>query len=348
MTVLTNTQDEPIDYTPQVAGMVLEPDATIELEGFGIDIDLSQRTRYTFFTTLIGETLDGTNMCNGFDFLECTIGFNLNPVFPTDLPTPSPTITPFPTQNAEVTSCDIASDITCTVKSLEGLSCDQIKAPAGNSCPADSELLVAYLKYDGSLGSSIYLEVVCDKSTTYIKQGVQSDETFAFRTRANACEEVSFLVYDEVEGNLLQETPVATGCPGPWTLGSTIANVFTLDAFIDTKDDGVSFGIFIDEVEVQLEYIAVNTGQFPLSIVEGTISNVYATSEASSIASALVEGLPLTLAPRSQQVLRTETEIIRMVGRAGDVTTYSFDLSAITANAFALPCGDETSQTFAL
>merc|ERR1740130_1146826 len=89
MTVLTNTQDQPIDYTSQVAGMVLGPGDVIELPGFQIDIDLSERTRYTFFTTIIGDTLDGTNMCNGFSFLECTIGFNLLPVFPTNVPTPS-------------------------------------------------------------------------------------------------------------------------------------------------------------------------------------------------------------------------------------------------------------------
>jgi len=72
MTVLTNTQDQPIEYKPQVAGMILQLGDGTEPPGFQIDIDLSARTRYTFITTIIGETLDGTNMCNGSSFLECT------------------------------------------------------------------------------------------------------------------------------------------------------------------------------------------------------------------------------------------------------------------------------------
>merc|ERR1712194_905738 len=111
----------------------------------------SARTRYTFFTTIIGETIDGTNMCNGFSFLECTIGFNLLPVFPTMVPTPSPTLTPFPTVVPNSTTCELAADITCNVLSLEGVTCDQLFATPTETCPAEAELLVAYLQYDGSL-----------------------------------------------------------------------------------------------------------------------------------------------------------------------------------------------------
>jgi len=351
MTVLTNTQDEPIDYTSQVAGVILEPGATIELEGFGIDIELTERTRYTFFTTLIGETLDGTNQCNGFDFLECTIGFNLNPVFPTMVPTPNPTITPFPTLDPKDSACEVSTDITCTVKSLEGVSCDQVKAPAGEACPEDAELLVAYLKYDGSLGESIFLEIVCDKSTTYVDRVIQQDETFTFRTRSNSCEEVDFMIYTsdpDVDGSQISQTTLSTGCPGPWTLGASIAGVFTLDAFVDTKDDGISFELYIDEVEVQLDYTVVNSGQFPLSVVNGEISDSYIGTDSGTGGSAALGGLPVTLAPRSQQVLKTETEVVKMAGRGGDVVTYSFSVFAETANQFSLPCEDETAQTFTL
>jgi len=352
MTVLTNTQDEPIDYTSQVAGRVLEPGAVIELEGFGIDIELTERTRYTFFTTLIGETLDGTNQCNGFDFLECTIGFNLNPIFPTMVPTPSPTITPFPTVDPESTACEVSADISCVVTSLTGISCDQLKAPASASCPQDAELLVAYLKYDGSLGDSIFLEIVCDKSTTYIDRKIERDETFVFNTRSNSCEEVNFIVYTsdpDVDGSFLEQSPVLTTCPGSWTLGATIANVFMLDAFVDTKDNGISFDLHIDEVEVQLDYSVVNSGQFPLTVTSGSTSNLYETTDNGAIsASVAVDGLPLTLNPRSEKVVQTTTEVIQMAGRSGDVSTYSFSVQAQTANQFALPCEDETSQTFIL
>lgn len=352
MTVLTNTMDEPIDYTDQVAGVVLEPGQTIELPGFGIDIELSERTRYTFFTTLIGETLDGTNQCNGFSFLECTIGFNLNPVFPTEVPTASPTITPFPTLDPNTTACDISADVTCTVLSLEGISCDQITAPAGDTCPPDNELLVAYLKYDGSLGDSIFLEVVCDKSTTYIDRTIASDEVFTFRTRSNSCEEVTFNVYTadpEEDGDLLSETLISTACPGPWTLGASIADVFTLDAFIDTEDDGISFSIYVEEVEIQLDYVAVNTGGFALDVVEGSVTELVTAADgtgSSSIRSILPQ--PITIGPRSQQVVESETSTINMTGRSGDIVVYTFEVGGVTSNSFALGCSDVTSQTISL
>jgi hypothetical protein len=45
MTVLTNTQDQPIDYPSQVAGRILQPRSSIELSGFKIDIELGQKAR---------------------------------------------------------------------------------------------------------------------------------------------------------------------------------------------------------------------------------------------------------------------------------------------------------------
>ncbi len=351
MSVLTNTLDEPIDYTPQVAGVVLQPGDIIELDGFGIDIELTERTRYTFFTTLIGETIDGTNTCNGFDFLECTIGFNLNPIFPTLMPTPRPTITPFPTLDPKNNACEVSTDIVCSVQSLQGITCDQIEAPSSDFCPENAELLVAYLKYDGSLGDSIFLEVVCDKSTTYIDREIQSDETFLFRTRSNSCEEVDFIVYTSdpmIDGSFLQQSTVSTTCPGPWILGGTIAGVFKLDAFIDTVDDGISFDLHIDQVEVQLDYVVVNSGQFPLTVLSGEISETFVGTDSGTGGVASIDGLPVSLGPRSQRVIQSNIEVVQMAGRAGDIVTYDFNVFAQTANQFALPCVDDTSQIFTL
>ena len=97
MTFLTNTQDQPIDYTSQVAGQVLQPGSSIDFPGFEIDIEIGLQVRYTFFALIVGETLDGINTCNGSSTLECMVGFNLDTDFPTMVPTPSPTLTPRPT-----------------------------------------------------------------------------------------------------------------------------------------------------------------------------------------------------------------------------------------------------------
>jgi hypothetical protein len=351
MTVLTNTQDAPIDYTSQVAGMILGPGDVIELPGFQIDIDLSARTRYTFFTTIIGETIDGTNMCNGFSFLECTIGFNLLPVFPTMVPTPSPTITPFPTPDPNSTTCEIDAEITCNVLSLEGVECDQILAPKSATCPASAELLVAYLKYDGSLGETVFVEIVCDKSTTFIDRPVVAGETVPFRTRANSCAEVSFIISDgdpEDGGTNLAEETVTTECPGPWTLGNTIAGAFTLDAYIDTIDDGASFSVNVNEAEVEFNFLAENSGQFPLTVVSGTISDTIASAASGIGGTSQVGGLPTTLLPRSRTTLQSVTNTIDLAGRSGEVVTISLSLVGQTNNQFALPCEDEASITFSL
>jgi len=351
MTVLTNTQDQPIDYTSQVAGMVLGPGDTIELPGFEIDIDLSARTRYTFFTTIIGETLDGTNMCNGFSFLECTIGFNLLPVFPTMVPTPSPTITPFPTNVPNSTACEISAEITCSVMSLDGVECDQILAPKTETCPAGAELLVAYLKYDGSLGDTVFVELVCDKSTTYIDRPVLAGETVAFRTRANSCAEVSFLISSsdpDNGGSILAEETIATACPGPWTLGNKIAGSMVLDAFIDTEDDGTTFSVNVLEAEVEFDFVAENSGQFPLTIVSGAISDTISAADNGIAATSQVGGLPANLSPRSKTTLETVKQTINLGGRSGDIVTISLSLIGQTNNQFALPCEDAASITFNL
>jgi hypothetical protein len=96
MTAITNTQDQTIDITPQYAGKIFQPGTKIKLPELKYGIDLYREVRYTFNITIIGESLDGTNQCNGIGQFECIRGSNSNPTgFPTM--TPSPTITPFPT-----------------------------------------------------------------------------------------------------------------------------------------------------------------------------------------------------------------------------------------------------------
>jgi len=351
MTVLTNTQDQPIDYTSQVAGTVLGPGDVIELPGFQIDIDLSARTRYTFFTTIIGETLDGTNQCNGFSFLECTIGFNLLPVFPTSVPTPSPTITPYPTNDAGSTSCDITAGIKCDVLSLDGVECKDILAPTSETCPEDAELLVAYLKYDGSLGDNVFVELVCDESTTYIDKTYSTGEVIAFRTRANACAELAIIVSDsdpDNGGSNLSSETLSTACPGPWTIGSTIGNAFMLEAFIDTEDDGATFAVNVLEAEVEFSYTAENSGQFPLTVVSGEISDTITATNGEVARNYAVEGVSVSVPPRQTTTLQTSKETISLGGRSGDTVVITLSLSGQTDNEFALPCEDTTTVTFNL
>ena len=344
MSVITNARARPINYTDQVNGVILEPGGSIDLPGFGIDIALTERTRYTFFTTIIGETLDGTNRCNGLDFLECTIGFNLDPIFPTLMPTPRPTITAYPTVDPEFNACEVEADIRCSVTSLPGITCDQLKAPESPTCGVGAELLNTYLKYDGSLGDSIFLEAVCDRNT-FIDRTILAGETFSFRPRINICSDVTFTISSSdplIDGEMLSETIVSTACPGPWTLGGTIAGVFSIDAFIDTNDGGVNFELHIDQAEIQLDFLAENTGQFPLSIEGGEIF------DRANGGLLPLTNVPIAMPPRSQTVLTSNTGTIELSGRSGEVVTYTLSVAAETANDFGLPCGDEASRVLVL
>lgn len=344
MTVLTNVREEPIDYTPNVAGQVLEPGQKLELPGFSVDIDLSDRNRYTFFTTVIGETLDGTNTCNGFDFTECIVGFNLLPTFPTQVPTSSPTSTPYPTGDRSTTACEIDADIACRVVSLQGVTCDQLFAPNSLTCPATSDLLVAYLRYDGSFGDDAFLEIVCGEETAYIDRMIKSGETIEFNTRANACPEVNIILYDRdpnLGGSILASQTVSTSCPGPWTLGTKIAQAMVLDGYIDTTDGGATFDANVLEADIELSFSADNVGQFPLSVTSGTITDTNGVKTQ-------VAGLPVPVPPRSSATLQTVKQKVNLSGREGEVVNIGLSVTGLTSNEFQLTCTDDETITYTL
>lgn len=69
MTLLANTQDEPISYTDEVRNSVLAPEGTLELSPVVFEYDLLTRTRYTFLTTVIAEG----DQCNSSAMIECIL-----------------------------------------------------------------------------------------------------------------------------------------------------------------------------------------------------------------------------------------------------------------------------------
>jgi hypothetical protein len=76
MSLLTNVQAEPVDYTPEIEEVILQPHQIISLNDYELQYnygDGTGRTRYTFFTTIIAESLDGSEQCNNYAVLECTL-----------------------------------------------------------------------------------------------------------------------------------------------------------------------------------------------------------------------------------------------------------------------------------
>ncbi len=347
MNVLASTSDVPIDYTADVNGVVLQPGVPLTLPGFEIDIELGRRVRYTFFTTIVGETLDGTNDCNGNSFLECTVGFNLGPIFPTTLPTPRPTITPFPTGLPETTACSISSNVRCTVvKPVNSvISCDRLQGDVSATCPATERLLTAYLEYDGSLGPSVFVVPTCDKNE-YQTATVTTGGIFEFSTRASdACEEVTFTIYDSGDllgnnGNELGSSTVAIPCPGPWTIGGPIAPGFTLAYYVTTPDGGSSFNFNALSADIEIEYIARNTGRSPLIAQSGTVS------APAPFVTGAISGVPTTIAQQDSVVLMTETKTLALQGTSGQTVEFAMSVAGTSANQFAIPC--ETTSVFAI
>lgn len=74
MTLIGNMQNEPVDYTPEVQDVILQQQQAITLNDFQFQYEYGvNRTRYTFFTTIIAENLDGSEQCNDYAVLECVL-----------------------------------------------------------------------------------------------------------------------------------------------------------------------------------------------------------------------------------------------------------------------------------
>lgn len=74
MSLLGNMQDDPVNYTPEVKDIILQPQETISLKNFNFQYEYGLgRTSYTLFTTIIGESLDGSEQCNNYAMIECIL-----------------------------------------------------------------------------------------------------------------------------------------------------------------------------------------------------------------------------------------------------------------------------------
>lgn len=99
MVIVPNFADEPINKTDEANGLILEPNGeSIILTPINVPVIFTQGARYTFSTTIFGETLDGSQLCNGYDFHECNAGIALPPSFPTLAPTQTQPSHHFPPQ----------------------------------------------------------------------------------------------------------------------------------------------------------------------------------------------------------------------------------------------------------
>jgi hypothetical protein len=367
MVIVSNVADEPINKTAEIFGEILEPggDAII-LEPLNVTVDLTERVRYTFFTTIIGETLDGSQMCNGFDFYECIAGIALPPFFPTLAPTPSPTVTPFPTPDPNTTTCEIRSIVECLVTEpfVEG-GCEFLSAPTNLRCTAGEDNDISVLKFEytgagcngafcedfngGPAGrQEVYIEVTDCETTAFFQGTVNIGDTIRVNSRGNflcpdftvSVQEIDFDEVSEVNnGAQLQFMTFSSTCQatGPFWVLNDNYGAFQLQQ-LTTAFDGVQ----TTTAEIFLNFAVDNLGQFNAVVQSGQID---ATAP---FTSGPIPGVPLDIAKRTRQTLQTQEGTIQLLGNGGVEFVFSQALSAVSDTQFMLPCDDFTNFTFTL
>jgi hypothetical protein len=131
---LTNFDPFIFNKTDEVFGVELLRGESFTPSSIDVTLDLTVRRLYNFFTTVVGETLDGVVECNGDDFYEFIAGNPLPPTFPTIAPSVSPTFTPFPTPDPLMTGCGLVAKVTCVVTDGPTSDCTDLTAPLVRTC----------------------------------------------------------------------------------------------------------------------------------------------------------------------------------------------------------------------
>jgi hypothetical protein len=133
-----------------------------------------------------------------------------------------------------------------------GKSCPSTLPPVNETCPAENSIAKAYLTYDRSLGGTIFVDIKTKttdvpfvlrtiKTNESISFGFDdtfdSDFNFTFENFKEVSIIVSNLDPDQGGSTIIISETLSTSCPGPWTIGSTIASGFVLNGFLNYDID---------------------------------------------------------------------------------------------------------------
>lgn len=362
MTVIVNVFDQPINYTDDVAGIILEPGGeAIELPPINITVDLTERVRYTFFTTVIGRAVSSGVQCNGFDFTECIAGVALPPIFPTLAPTPSPTVTPFPTPNPENTTCTVRAAVECTVLEPFGLTCDTLTAPTNPRCTTGAEISLLVFQYTGISGGvtipggpdgEVYIEITDCETTAFFQGSAFPGDNITVNSRGNfLCETLEIIIqepdFDEDEetniGATIEELSLPTACltpeqdPAGWTLGTSYGPMKLLQYNSDLdRIQAITATLFMN-------YAVDNIGRLNAIIESASLVSPFSATNPSEIVPT-----PFELRRQSRISIENQTALIDLLDSSG--TTYEFELfiNATSDTAFELPCDNRANFSFTL
>jgi hypothetical protein len=117
--------------------------------------------------------------------------------------------------------------------------------PVVDTCPAGDTIAKGYLTYDGSLGETVFVDIQTT-GTTFVHRTVSKDESISFGFDFTLevpdfnLTEITIIVSNldpDQGGSTVISKTLSTSCPGPWTIGSTIASVFVLNGFLYYDDE---------------------------------------------------------------------------------------------------------------
>eukprot|EP00539_Tryblionella_compressa_P000645 CAMPEP_0178741446 /NCGR_PEP_ID=MMETSP0744-20121128/5143_1 /TAXON_ID=913974 /ORGANISM="Nitzschia punctata, Strain CCMP561" /LENGTH=947 /DNA_ID=CAMNT_0020394317 /DNA_START=119 /DNA_END=2962 /DNA_ORIENTATION=- len=339
--IISNTEGF-INKTDEVNGVIISPGDVLPLAPIDITLDLSQRTRYTFFTTVVGETLDGSTECNGFDFHECIVGQALPPAFPTLAPTPSPTVTPYPTPDPLTTECVAEAEIRCIVTDPFLSDCEDLQAPSDLRCSDGAELTELVFEFTGNkcdgtelcedlsedpIPDEVYIEITDCETTGFYQASANQGDRITVNSRGNfLCPTIEIsiqtldfnLTAEANEGEELQTLVLPTSC---------LSAAEDVDGITLNEDYGalklIRYTSDLDGVQtefatVQMNYVVVNPGAFGASIASAQLSSGFSGDQD------LVTS-PTVVGARTELQLFTETVTVNLLESAE--TTFGFSLS---------------------
>eukprot|EP00339_Tiarina_fusa_P025569 CAMPEP_0117077738 /NCGR_PEP_ID=MMETSP0472-20121206/54796_1 /TAXON_ID=693140 ORGANISM="Tiarina fusus, Strain LIS" /NCGR_SAMPLE_ID=MMETSP0472 /ASSEMBLY_ACC=CAM_ASM_000603 /LENGTH=1142 /DNA_ID=CAMNT_0004804163 /DNA_START=45 /DNA_END=3473 /DNA_ORIENTATION=- len=285
--------------TDEVNGMVVMGGDVVMVSPLNVSLDLTNRQRYTFFTVVIGETLNGDSECFGQDFFEFTAGNPLPPIFPTMAPSSSPTMSPFPTPDPEDTPCGLMADVTCAV--IEGptsQACQELSEPLIKQCRGpDVTLTNLRFRYTagtcGNTGDCVDFDLDMSRTTVVVQVSDNDGDYFdavvneldffdvtnpsGFSRRNIA---VFIFEYDPTQenniGSIIQRQSIDTECEDPGVgvdaeliLGNEYGGV-TLAEFENDQD-----GVQSNFAEVQITYTVSNPSVFEAFLNSAVVSSFF-------------------------------------------------------------------------
>jgi len=363
MNVISNTEGF-INYTEQVNGVILTGGEVLELSPINVTLDLTERQRYTFFTTVVGETLDGSTECNGFDFHECVAGIALPPLFPTLAPTASPTITPYPTPDPETSDCLAEAVIECIVQDPFGLDCDSLSAPTAPRCTPGAELSVLVFEYTGAgcgttedctddgtppYPEEVYIEITDCETSGFFQGTAFLGDKITVNSRGNfLCDTLDIVIQtvdfdeeaEENNGETLQTLSLSTDClpePGQtWVIGSDYGAMRLVQYTSDL--DGIQSAF----ASILMNYAISNPGAFGATITSAVLNSGFTGPDQQL----LVE--PTVVGARSRLQLASESMTLDLIAASGTTVEFALSVAGSTDNSAALPCGDDAAYSLSL